>query len=102
VLGQALVGRVRLWGEGEVGRPVGQVAAGHLQAEVADLSRGVAVTKVQTFPEQFGNPPRETAGLLFLRGVRRASDGTGAVFRCEDWPYPAFWGLRKSWAVWGS
>ena len=62
VLGQALVGRVRLGRKGEGGQLVLQAAAGHGQPVPVDLARRMTVTQAQAGPEQFGNPPRETDG----------------------------------------
>ena len=62
VLGQALVGRVRLGRENQAGQLVLQAAAGHGQAVPADLACRVAVAQVQAGPEQLGHPARETDG----------------------------------------
>jgi hypothetical protein len=50
VLGQPLVGRVRLGREDQVGQLVLQAAAGHGQAVPADLPGRVTVTQVQAGP----------------------------------------------------
>src|SRR5262245_61854708 len=47
VLGQSLVGRVRLWWEDQVGQLVLQAAAGHSQTVPADLPRRMAVSEVE-------------------------------------------------------
>src|SRR3984957_18276475 len=60
VLGQALVGRVRLGREDQVGQLVLQSATSHGQTVPADLSCRVTITQIQTSPEQFSNPTRKT------------------------------------------
>src|SRR5262249_22287695 len=57
---QALVGRVRLRREGEVGQPVNQVAATHGQPVVADLTGCVAVAQVEPGPQQCAYPTGKT------------------------------------------
>jgi hypothetical protein len=60
VLGQALVGRVGLGREDQLGQLILRATASHGQAVSADLVRGVAVAQVQACPEQLGYPTRET------------------------------------------
>src|SRR5262249_30157132 len=65
VLGQALVGRVGLGRENQIGQLVLQATAGHSQAVPAELSRRVTVTQIQTGPEQVGHTTRETNVRIF-------------------------------------
>jgi hypothetical protein len=51
MLGQALVGRVRLGRPDQVGQLVLQAATGQGQAVSADLSRRMAVAQIQVGPE---------------------------------------------------
>jgi hypothetical protein len=60
VLGQALVGRVRLGREDQVAQLVLQPTAGYGQAVPADLSGRVTVPQVEPRPWQLGNSPRNT------------------------------------------
>ena len=62
VLGQALVGRVRLGREDQLGQPVFQAAATHGQAVPADLLRRMTVAQIQASPEQLGHPTRKADG----------------------------------------
>jgi hypothetical protein len=67
VLGQALVGRVRLGRKDQIGQLVLQVAASHGQAMPADLAHRVPVTQIEPGPEQFSDPTRETDGSACRR-----------------------------------
>jgi hypothetical protein len=60
VLGQALVGRVRLGREDQVGQLVLLPTPSHSQTLLADFSRQVTDTQVEPSPEQLGHPGRET------------------------------------------
>src|SRR5262249_17923053 len=51
VLGQALISRVALGRENQVGQLVLQAAAGHGQAVAAELARRVTVAQIQAGPE---------------------------------------------------
>jgi transposase len=62
VLGQALIGRVRLGREDQVGQLALQAAAGHGQAVPADLPCRVTVTQIQAGSEQLGHPTRKADG----------------------------------------
>jgi hypothetical protein len=59
VLGQALVGCVRLGREDPIGQLVLPPTAGHGQAVPADVPRRVAVAQAQAGPEEFSHPTRE-------------------------------------------
>src|SRR5262249_37023503 len=59
VLGQALVGRVPLGREDQVGQLVLQTAAGHGQSMPADFPGGVTVAQVKAGPEQFADLARD-------------------------------------------
>src|SRR5262245_31543873 len=74
VLGQALIGRVHLGREDQVGQLVLQSTAGHGQSVPADFSRQVTVTQVEPGPEQLGHPAREADGPA--RRCRRHLVGT--------------------------
>jgi hypothetical protein len=62
MLGKALVGRVRLGREDQLGQLVLQPTAGHGKAVPADFAPRVTVTQIQAGPEQLGHPARETDG----------------------------------------
>src|SRR5262249_42411516 len=74
VLGQALVGRVHLGGEDQVGQLVLQPTAGHGQAVLADLPGRVTVTQIQAGPKQLSDTTRKAHGSP--RRCRRHVVGT--------------------------
>jgi hypothetical protein len=107
VLGQPLVGGVRLGREDQLGQLVLQAAAGHRQAVPADLPRLVAVPQVQAGPQQFSHPAREELPgqqrparspppELIPTEPRQAHAGHAQLSQPSSASRPAFWRAEAS------